>query len=170
MALGFVYDVELLLTDVKTIFQTNLNDKIDFINLEKANRTPETNDDFAISRIPDRAWYFNHIPTVWSYNQFILWGIESIDIIQGQPDGAKQKVTIFIEVAVPDKGEPINESVIYKLLRYSRALQDISMKNFDRIRSYGSLQVESLSPALVSIGDKKLRISGINISATIGLR
>lgn len=167
---AFKYDVELLLTDVKNIFQSKLNDKIDCINLEKQTITPETNDDFAINKINDKAWFFNHIPLVWNYPQFVLWGIESIDIVQSQPDGARQKITIFIEVGIPDDGRPINESTIYKLLRYSRALQDVSMENFDKIRSYGSLQVESLSPALVNIGDKKLRISGINISATIGLR
>jgi hypothetical protein len=166
----FKYDVELFITDIEKVFKDNLNTCIDAINLEKQTLTPETNDNFNIARISDDAWYFNHIPTIWSYPQMIIWGIEDITILNKQADGASQKVTAFFEVGIPDKGDVINQSYIYKLLRYSRALQDIALKNFDGIRSYGHVQVESLSPALVSISDKKLRISGINISATFGLR
>jgi len=167
---NFKYDVELFLTDIEKIFKANLNNCIDAINLEKQTITPEANDNFNIAHINDKAWYFEHIPSVWSYPQFIVWGIDDIQVLNAQPDGASQKVTVFIEVGIPDDGSIINQSFIYKLLRYSRALQDIALKNFDGVRGYGTIQVETLSPALVSISDKKLRISGINISATFGLR
>lgn len=167
---GFKYDVELFLSDIKKIFQANLNDKIDAINLEKQTITEETNDDFAINRISNDAWYFNHLPEVWSYPQFVVWGLGDIEIKNSQPDGAMQEVTAFIEVAIPDRGAPRNEAYIYQLLRYSRALQDIALKNFDGLRGYGKIRVDSLSPTLVNISDKRLRISGISITAQFGLR
>lgn len=166
----FKYDVEMFLTDVRDIFQANLNNQIDYINNEKQNITEETDDNFTINRISNDAWFLNHIPRVSNYPQFICWGLGDTDIIQGQPDGAKQKITVFIEVVIPDRGEVYKESTIFQLLRYSRALQDVSLKNFDKIRGYGNLQVESLSPTLVDISGKRLRMSGVNLSATFGLR
>ncbi|MCP3684538.1 MAG: hypothetical protein GY861_17875 [bacterium] len=167
---AFKYDVESLLIDVKKIFRDNLNDKIDCINTEKTTITPETDDDFSISRISTSAWYMNHIPTVHSYPQFVCWGLRDIDLEQNQFDGAKQNVTIFIEVVIPDRGEQLKESTIFQLLRYTRALQDIALENFDKIRGYGNIQVDSLSPTLVDISGKMLRMSGINITASIGIR
>jgi hypothetical protein len=170
MMAKYKYDAEMFLVDVRNIFRANLNDRIDLINTEKQTITSGTEDDFAIDKISDKAWYLSHVPKVMNYEQFVCWGLDDVTIEQAQPDGAKQKITVFVEVVIPDKGEKYRESTIYKLLRYSRALQDIALKNFDKIQGYGSIQVESLSPTLVSIDGKMLRTSGINVSASFGLR
>ena len=170
MSIGNKYDVEYFLNDIERVFKANLNDQIDLVNDEKNNRTDTTDDDFTIARIPDDGWYLNHIPEVWSYKQFILWGLEDLQIKRPQPDGAFLEVKAFIEVAIPDDGEESKKSMFYKQLRYSRSLQDVALKNFDKIRGYGKIQVDALSPTLVSISDKRLRVSGITITALIGIR
>lgn len=167
---GFKYDAELFLEDIGNIFKTNLNDQIDLINDEKNNRSPGLNDKFDIDKVSDKAWYLNHIPNVWSYSPFIVWGLASTSYDSVQEDGALQELTAFIEIALQDTGDKPTQEFIFRLLRYSRALQDVAMKNFDKIRSYGKIRVEGLSPTLVDISDKRLRISGITITASIGLR
>ena len=152
------YDVETYLTDLKSIFQSNLNNRITAINAEKTG--------LQIPLIPDEAWYFNHIPEVWSYNQFVVWGLNGISLSSSQPGAAIQTVDAFIEVAVQDKGQKVNEQVIYQLLRYSRSLLEVATKNHDRIQGYGNLQLESLSPSLVDISGKRLRMAGINLTAS----
>lgn len=167
---GYKYDAELFLEDIEKVFKSKLNNQIALINDEKQNRSPGLNGKFDISPINDDAWYFNHIPNVWSYPQFIVWGLQDVSFQRPQSDASIEKFIAFIEVAITDDGSVPNEQFIYKLLRYSRALQDVANKNFDSIRGYGKLQVEGLSPALVSISDKTLRISGITITASIGTR
>lgn len=152
------YDVESFLTNVKTVFQSNLNTKITELNTEKG--------DFDIDQIPTDAWYINHIPKVWSYNTFIVWGISDIPLSNQQPGAAIQTVNLFIEACVQDKGYPVSESVIYQLLRYSRALLEVANENFDKLQGYGKLQLDSLSPSLVDISGKRIRMSGINLSAS----
>jgi len=165
------YDVERFLTDVKSIFQTNLNTQIDCINTEKQTITEETNDNFAINRVSDSAWFFQQANTrVFSYPQFVVWGLLDLSLQAQQHDASLINPTVFIEVCLPDRGEPVNEVIIYKLLRYSRALQEIAEKNFDKLRGYGKIQVDTLSPAIVNVDGKKLRCSGIAITALFSSR
>lgn len=152
------YDVESFLTNIKSVFQNKLNTKISAINTEKG--------DFSIDQIPDAAWYFNHIPEVWSYNTFVVWGLSNLAVASAQPDAIIQTPTVFIEVCIVDKGQPTNESVIYQLLRYSRSLLEVSNENYDKLRGYGKLQLESLSPSLVDISGKRLRMAGINLTVS----
>lgn len=167
---GFKYDEELFLEDIEKVFKANLNTVIANINDEKMNRSPGVNDKWELDTIPDEAWYLNHIPDIWSYPTFIVWGLANSQFSRPQNDGAILELTAFLEVAVQDAGDVPKEEFIYRLLRYSRSLREVAIKNFDSIRSYGKLRVDNLSPTIVNISDRSLRISGITITASIGLR
>ena len=160
------YDIELFLNDAKAVFFNNLNAKIDEINLEKQNNTPEVSDNFNILTINDSAWYLNHIPQSWSYPQFVVWGLGGISLNSPESVGAIQTVTVFFEIAIPDRGEQYKESTVFQLLRYSRALQEIAIENHDELRGYGKFRLDSLSPGFVDISGKMLRIAGINLTAS----
>lgn len=155
------YDIELFLSDLETMMKSKLNDKIDAINTEKG--------DTLINNINDNAWYFSQLPTNWSYKQFIIWGLQNIELNAQQNDAHIQTVSVFFEVAIPDGNENKTEAQIYKLLRYTRCLQEIVTENFDSIRHYGKLQVQSLPPTLISVGDKSLKSSGVNITASFDI-
>ena len=163
------YDVELLLNDIFKMFQAKLNDKIDEVNAEKA-ANGEAQDDFAIININDKAWYLNHIPASWNYKAFVVYGLAGIEANENQNDAFVEKVDLFFEVCIPDKGEKINESQIYKLLRYARCLKDVAIENFDTIRGYGKLQVASLTPTAIEIDGKRLKSSGVTVTASISSR
>lgn len=152
------YDIETFLSDVETLFKEKLNTKIDEINLEKSNNL--------IENIPTEGWYLNHIPQVWDYKQFIVWGLGGITLSGQQHDAAIYNVTIFIEACVVDDGSKMNEALIYKLLRYSRSLLEVSNENFDSLQGYGKLQLDTLSPSLVDVSGKRLRMAGVNLTAS----
>lgn len=164
--MAYKYDIELFVTDIVSIFKSALNTKITAVNLEKQNNTSETGDNFDISSINANAWYFHNLPSVWSYPHFVVYGLQNIALESSQYDGHLQTVSVFIEVAIVDEGEADNESQIYKLLRYTRCLQEVALENFDKLRGYGKLTVNSLPPTLVEVSGKRLKTAGINVSAT----
>lgn len=167
---SFKYDVELFLQDIEALFKAKLNAKIDEINLEKQNETTETRDNFDLQTIGDNFWYLQHLPTTWNAKQFIIYGVQDILLKEQQEDNAVQEMKVFIEAAIPDRGDRRYKSDIYKNLRYTRALQEIAMENFDSIRGYGKLKIDTLTPTTIVIGDKVLRSSGIVITASISVR
>jgi len=167
---NYTYDVELFIKDVRTILTTHLNNKITAINLEKQNETDETDDNFDIPLIQSNAFYFHHIPDIRSFKQFLIYGLQDINIEDAQYDDQIQKVSLFIEVAISDRGEQQNESQIFKLLRYTRSLQEVVNENFDSIRSFGKLKVDSLPPTLITVNGKRLKSAGIVVTASFSVR
>lgn len=164
--MSYKYDIELFLYDLEKIFKDNFNNKVNQINNEKINDSPIQKDDFAIENINDAAWYFYNIPSNWSYSKFIVYGLSDIQLSAQQYDGHIQTVTVFFEVAIMDEGLEPSKSQIYKLLRYTRCLQEIALENFDKIRHYGKIQVDSLPPTVVDVSGKILKTSGINVTAS----
>lgn len=164
------YDAELFILDIENLFKSKLNDKIDEINLEKSTLTPETRDDFTLQTIGDDFWYLQHLPTVWTGKQFVVFGFQDIQLREQQEDNAIQEMKVFIEIAIPDRGDRRYHSDIYKNLRYTRALQEIAMENFDKIRSFSKIKIDTLTPTTIAVGNKVLRSSGIVITASITAR
>ena len=156
------YDVEQAVRDVATMFKNNLNTKIAAINTEKG--------DFSISTIDSNAWFFHHIPVVWNYPVFMIYGFENLSLNGFQEDNAVEAIELFFEVAIPDTNEAASEAQVYKLLRYARALKEIAQENYDCLRGYGKIKVASLTPALIEINGKRLRSSGVTITASISSR
>lgn len=152
------YDIESFLENIETVFKANLNTKIDQINLEKGSNL--------IENIPDDGWYLNHVPQIWDYKQFVVWGLNSTSMSGQQPGAAIQTVSVFMEACIVDDGAQLDQSTIYKLLRYSRSLLEVTKENYDSLRGYGKLQLDTLSPSLVDISGKRLRMAGVNLTAS----
>jgi len=160
------YDLELFITDFKTVFQANLNAKIAEVNTEKNTETSETNDNFSINTLRTKDWYMNQVPQVWNSNQFIVYGLMDLKTEQAQETSFKMTPTLFIEVIIPDQGEQLIESAIYKLLRYTRCLYEVANENYDEFRHYGKLKMDSLPPAMIEVDGKRLRTAGIAVTAS----
>lgn len=157
------YDVEQMIRDLATMFQANLNTKIDEINTAKG--------DFSISTINASAWFFQHIPSTWNYPVFVIYGFDNIDATEVQEDNMVQEVTSFFEVVIPDSNETESDAQIYKLLRYARALREVANENYDSLRGYSKIKVASLTPTAIELPNgKSLKASGVRISASISAR
>lgn len=164
------YDAERFIFDIEALFKANLNTKITAINTEKNTLTTETSDDFDVQTIGDSFWYLQHLPKTWSAKQFIVYGFNDIVLKDQQEDNAVQEMQVFIEAVIPDSGDTRQKGNIFKSLRYTRALQEVAMENFDKIRSFGKLKINTLVPTTVVVGNKQLLSSGIVITASITVR
>lgn len=155
------YDLEAFLRDLEAVFKANLNTEIGLLNTEKG--------DFTLDTIHANAWYMNQIPRVWSYSPFIVWGISASPETTDRQEGNRiRRVGTFFEVVVPES-QNTNESLFWKLLRYSRALEEVAIKNSDKFRSYAKLQVDQSMPVTFSIEgiSKPLRSCGITVQAVL---
>lgn len=148
-----LYDTEQLIRDFETVLKNYLNTEITAINTEKG--------DFAIDTINSNAWYMNQIPHVWSYKQFIIWGLSGVETTDETVAGNIEKIEIAVEVCFPDRGDKLSEAAIYKLLRYQRALKTVVNKYHDSFQGVTKAIVSSLTPTITDIGGKKLVSAGI---------
>lgn len=156
------YDTEAFLKQLENVYQTNLNNEITLIDTEKS--------DFVLDKIDANAWYFQNLNNeVFSYDRFIVWGLEnSPEVTSQQSDNFIKNIKVFIELAMQDGGEVADENIVWQLLRYTRALESVAFKNFDKFQSRGAkIQVESLVPTSFSLDGKLFRSAGVNISASL---
>lgn len=164
------YDAERFIKDIEILFKANLNTKISEINTEKNTETPETHDNYTLQTIGNDFWYLQHLPRTWSGKQFIVFGFSEIRLLEQQEDNAVQQMKVFIEAVIPDAGDSRRKGNIFKSLRYTRALQEIAIENFDKIRSFGKLKIDTLTPTSIIVGNKQLLSSGVEITASITVR
>jgi len=149
-----LYDLEQLVRDLETLFKAQLNTEISIVNADKA--------DFALPLIKENAWYMNHIPKVWNHSEWIVWGMSNApETTDRQQDNRMREARIFFEVLIPDRGNN-TEPNFYKILRYSRALEAVANKNFDKVgRGIVKLQVDQSVPVGFQVeGISKPIISG----------
>lgn len=157
------FDTETLIKKCLTLVQAELNTKIQEINTEKG--------DFEIDTIEPGAYYFAQLPAeVYNYSAFVVYGFMNNPTLESSNEFNQIKsLEIFFEVVSVDAGENEGQNVIYKLLRYSRALEDIFNKNFSKImEGYGKIQVSNLTPTtLFSMEGKTVRSAGVSVTARI---
>jgi hypothetical protein len=159
------YDTEVLLKTALSTVQSLMNSEITALNTEKA--------DFEVASVNASAYYFGSLPKVWNHNPMIVYGIDSQPTLEAvQDDNAVKPVILYFEVVLVDGGSKEDENIIYKLLRYSRVLEDIFQKNSGKImQGYGTLKVTGLAPtSLFSADGKLVRSAGVTVTARITAR
>lgn len=156
-----MFDTEDLLRSTGTLMKAKLNDALLVVDTDKG--------DYALDPINADAWYFQNLDEeVWSYSSFIVWGMyDNPTQTENQSNNAIKTTQMFFEVCLPDDGGALEENVFYKLLRYTRALESVVDKNYDKIRSGLKVQVSSLSPTSFDLGGKTFRSAGILITAAM---
>ena len=159
-----IYDTEQFLRDLETVMKANLNTKITAINTEKG--------DFEIANINDGAWYFQNLNSeVFSYAQFIAWGLGNSPDSQGeQNDNYMERIRVMYEVCLADEGERSSRGINYKLLRYQRAMKEVVLENFDSYRGHTKTLITSLTPTSFTLDGKLFRSAGIQIQAALTAR
>ncbi len=156
-----IFDTEDLLKASAQVMKDNLNAEITIIDTEKA--------DYTLDPINDNAWYFQNLDEeCFSYANFVVWGMyDSPDQTDTTFNNAMKSTKIFFEVCTVDDGAAINQNVFYKMLRYTRALETVIDKNYDKIRSGLKVQVTSLTPTSFDLNGRKFRSAGVLITAAI---
>lgn len=154
-------DLELVLKKTSDLMKAKLNDSIDCINTAKG--------DYEIDNINDDAWYFENLgDEVFSYANFIVWGLyNQPEITDNNFNNSMRTIKMFFEVCLPDDGSPIAENVVYKLLRYTRALERVIHQNYDKILSGVKFKVNVLSPTSFKLDNLTYRAAGISIETAI---
>jgi len=156
-----MFDTECLLKKTSELMKAKLNAELALIDLDKG--------DYELDPINDEAWYFQNLnEEAFSYANFVAWGMyDNPEQTSVQNNNAMKNVQMFFEVCTVDDGGPISENVYYRLLRYTRALEAVIHKNYDKIRSGLKVQVTSLSPTSFDLGGKTFRSAGILVSTAM---
>lgn len=161
-----LFDTETVLKNAIAMVKLKLNDELAVINTEKG--------DWDIANLNAAAYYFGQIPKgAFNYNPFAVYGFLGDPTFDAsQPDNHIKVIPLFFEVVLVDGGNKDDENIIYKLLRYSRALENVFNKNHSKImEGYGNIQVTSLAPTtLFNLDGKIVRSAGVSVTARITAR
>lgn len=157
-------DTETILKNAVDLVQTKLGAEITAVNTAKG--------DSLLTAIPNDAYFFAQVPKVFNYPTFMVYGFADTEISAAQADNNLRVIRIYFEVVSVDSGDVFDKNIIYKLLRYSQALERVFLKNPDKVtQGYGKLEVSQLVPAtLFGQGNKTVRSSGVQVVARITAR
>lgn len=157
------YDVERFIKDVKSLYKEKLNAEILLVDADK--------NDYVLDPIDSDAWYVNNINEgIWNYNEFVVLALrQNPNGEVSQNDNMIKRITIDIEVVAVDAGEDDDNdlSLFWRLLRYTRALEQVAYKNFDKFQGVTKSQVQSLIPININIDGKPFKSAGISLSASL---
>ncbi len=153
-----IYDIEDYIKDLRDLYIAQLNTEIGIVNTAKG--------DFTIATINASAWYLTRLPKIFSYEQFIVWGLDETPLTDRQENSGMQTIRTFFEVVLADAGEKESESVVFKLLRYTRALQQVLNKNPNKFRGIAHPVVDRLEPTQFDVLGKLYHSAGVSIKAS----
>jgi hypothetical protein len=154
------YDVEVFLSDIETLLKANLNTKLGSIDTEK-------NDGITLKTIVSDAYFFQELNSkVANYNPFILYGVEGLGT-KALEGFAVQEVTVSIVIVVSDDGDDLN--IAKRMLRYSRAIQEVFEENFCLTENAVKLVIQNLMPVEFNMlnSSESYRAVGVNLIACL---
>jgi len=154
-----IRDVEDLMRSLVTVMQAGLPAKITAINAQKA-------DGIVLEQIANANYYNVINEQVEGVSPFIYYGFSSIGSESIGSNKTKLTPTIFFEVAFSNDYR--DQDAYWKVLRYTRAMQEVMQDNFFRIRSSENLRIEPFTPADIHKNDgADLKIGGIQVTTTM---
>ncbi len=159
------YDAETLLNDLFTIFKDNLNAQITKIQAEKDFLLGA--DNFDMPLIGDDAWLDSLDDRVANFDPFVYFNYSDQTIIE-QPSAGASDYTIFFTVV---KQEQDQLQSYKRMLRYTRALSQVSEKKFDKLTKASVITISELTPTNISLNensDDMHKLAGIAIQVAIG--
>ena len=130
-------DVEQLITDVQTYLTTNLNTSIGALNTEKS-------DSITLATVDSSAYFFQTLnDSIANYNPFVF---VSLDDMQSVSEGGftLKTLTMSVVIVVSDRGQDLQ--IGFRMLRYSRVLEELFGRGWAKIRQDARFKVTSLVP------------------------
>jgi len=162
-----LYDEELMIKDLETLYKAQLNPIIDAINTEKG---AVSGDALFIENIASENYIFetldSRVNNISGF--FIMYGIVDTPLREANTDNFIEDLTMTLRVAVFDRGEEQRQNTLYQLLRYRRALKQVIVNNPDVFRGFAKPLVASLKPDVLPYINKRAIINiGIDIKASV---
>lgn len=161
-----MYDTESIVKDVEALMKLKLNDEITKINNEK-------NDDLVLDTINNDKYFFETIDDkLLNYKGFfVLYALIETPTSTPNIENFINGVTVTFQVGTWDKGELQRTGILYKLLRYQRAIYQVLACNSDVFRGYAKPLVKRLKPDSLNYGTKRIILkSGVDITASVTAR
>jgi hypothetical protein len=155
------YDLESLMSDVKTIMTTHLNNKIGDINTEKS-------DTITLLTVDSAAYFMQDLDhESVNYNPFIFYSCEDIEGTGFGPN-VPQEFIINIILVLADQSGYTDLST--RMFRYSRALKEIFSENFSIKSNSNFISINVLAPVpLTTLNEsREFRAVGLQIRSSIG--
>lgn len=162
-----LYDEELMVKDLANVFKAKLNTEIELINTEKLGI--DQNDKRQLEPIPEKAYVFETLgDSMLNYKGFfVMYGLSDTPIMEATTGNLLESIQVTFQVACFDKGEKSREDLLYKLLRYRRALKAVIMKNPDVFRGYAKPLIGSLKPNAFEFNGSVVIHVGVDIKASV---
>ncbi len=155
------YDIETFTDDLAVFLKANLNAKISSINSIK-------NDGLTLAQIESDAYFFQTMDeTVSNFDPFIYYGIQDIES-QGIGPATKKRYVVVVAIIMADLAE--DTKLGKRLLRYSRALEEVVTEKYSDIASDSfKVKVSSLVPISLKLADtsENFRAVGIELEIVI---
>lgn len=156
-----MYDEEQMIKDLEALFKAKLNDAIDCVNIQR-------NDDWKIPHIADDKYVFETIDkSILNFTGFfIMFGIVSTGVPDQNQNSYIENLTVSFEVGTFDEGPQNRRKIIYRLMRYRRALKSVILNNPQVFRNYAKPLVTGLNPTAFEFENKVILKMGVDISAS----
>lgn len=155
------YDTESLITELVALLQANLNPKIDALNAEKA-------DDAPIYQVPNEAYFFQDInhERAPAYSVILFYGLEDPKTTTEGPHVMEDHTLHFI-ICVKETAE--TSAFTTKLLRYTRAVQEVFQDGWINNRNRCKLAISAISPTKFSADGVagSWRCVGVKVETTL---
>lgn len=154
------FDIETFLSELETYLKANLNTKITAINTEKGD-SPQ------LASINSDAYFLMTMDeAVANYDPFVYYGIQDI-VSDGIGPGTAKAYTVVVALLFADSAsDQLNGK---RVLRYSRALNEVIDEKYAEISYSVKTKVKSLVPISLSLIDttNNYRAVGVEIEVTI---
>lgn len=157
-----VYDIEQLLTDIKTILVDNLNVKITAINTEK-------NDSITLDSIESSAYFMQGMDgPQTNFDPFVYIGVTDIKGEEGLMSYTATLLDIAVAIIVADEGQDVE--MWKRMFRYQRALREVFEENFDFKAGTVKLSVRSQVPIEIQLLNNSYshKAIGVTLGADLG--
>jgi hypothetical protein len=154
-------DIELIESKILQIVKDNFLAKINEINNDK-------NDDIILTNIPSKNFIMNLDSEPLNSSLFINYGLADSEIIEEL--GSFSTVwTLFYVVYINEMNRMKGAKVRSKVLRYTRALEEIIIENSDKISKYTTLpKISHILPQDVENTERTpYKIGGIKLDIII---
>ncbi len=164
------YDEELIIKDLEELFKAELNNTIDCVNTDKGSIA---GDPLYIDHIPSDKYIFEtlHKGLLNYKGFFIRYGIADTPVREASEENYLEDLRIYFEIATFDKGEKNLNNLMFKLLRYRRALKSVIMNNPDVFRGYAKPLIASLKPTAFPYNSQySILAIGVEVQASFTTR
>tara|TARA_R100000458_G_C8201441_1_gene191861 strand:- start:114 stop:587 length:474 start_codon:yes stop_codon:yes gene_type:complete len=155
------YDLENLMSDVKTIMVDNLNTKINDLNSEKSDST-------TLLTVDNAAYFLQELDsTTINYNPFVFYTCEEID---GTGFGPNTPQEFLINCILILADQSAYSDIPIRMFRYLRAFKEIFEENFAIKSNSNFISINQITPVpLTSLNEQQdFRATGIQIRTSIG--